>query len=305
MLHGVPSPRPRLHPLDAAAQAWMLATSHRMPATDVPWLDGPSADARIVGHGWVQRQAREIRGRVSRGPDHGLLPSFAELSGPGFDPADVDPRIVDFYEHTSRWRMDLWSEWAPLAWPFGRAIAALWSVRLQQLSLPMHPLDVSFGMDSEVVHIHDSRDCVVGSGWLRTMRKTGATTYSGQYGTATLAGTGQPSVSVVFPLPLGSLAVFLTPSADADGGLHLRSPIGKFGSDGAYLVLHRRGGMLNARRIPVAEHFHLYVDRDGNVRTDHALRLWNIPAVRLHYRLTRMVDDEIPAAVPAAAASCL
>ncbi|MDT4935434.1 MAG: hypothetical protein QOK11_3326 [Pseudonocardiales bacterium] len=265
----------------------MRASSRRVGVDAVPWLVGPSADDRLVGHDWVDRVAADLGGRVSRGPTHGLLPSFAALAGSTFDPRAVDDRIVDFYEHTSAWRMDLWSEWSPLAWPFGRAIAALWSHRLQQLSLPMRPLDVSFGMDSSVVHIHDHRDTVVGSAWLRTMRKTGETTYSGQYGTATLPGQTQPSVRVVFPLPRGSLPVFLSPSADSSRGLHLRSPLGPFGADGAYLVLNRTDGTLNARRIPIAEHFHVYADDDGDLRTDHSLRLWGVPAVRLHYRMKR------------------
>jgi hypothetical protein len=94
-------------------------------------------------------------------------------------------------------------------------------------------------------------------------------------------------VRVVFPLPLGSPQVYLRPSVDEHGGLHLRSPLGRFGEDGAYLVLERPGSRLLARRIPIAEHFHLFVDADGDVRTDHSLKLWNIPAVRLHYRLRR------------------
>jgi hypothetical protein len=88
-------------------------------------------------------------------------------------------------------------------------------------------------------------------------------------------------------LPEGSLMVFLEPRADADGGLHLYSQHGPFGADGAYLVLEAGGDRLRARRIPVVEHFHLYVDADGDLRTDHDLRLWSIPAVRLHYRMRR------------------
>src|SRR6185503_5787695 len=214
---------------------------------------GPAAGTTVVGHGWVEQTAAALGGRVSRGPDHGLLPRFADLAGPSFDPAQVDPRIVDFYQNTTRWRLDLWSEWSALAWPFGRAIAALWSQRLQQLSLPMRPLDVSHGMDSSVVYLHDRTDAVVGSAWLRTMRKTGATTYSGQYGTALLPNSDQPCVRVVFPLPYGSLPVFLTPSAGPDGQLHLHSPSGPFGGPGAYLVLNRTEGSLNARRIPLVE----------------------------------------------------
>jgi hypothetical protein len=269
----------RRHPLDAMAQAWMVATSRRVRSEQVPWLLGPIAGSDVVGHA--------LGGRTSTGADHGLLPSFGALAGSTFDPSDVDPRIADFYEHTTRWRLDLWSEWSPVAWPFGRLVAAMWSQRLQQLSLPMRPLDVSHGMDSDVVHLHDAQDRVVGSAWLRTMRKTGATTYSGLYGTVVLPGSEQPSVRVVFPLPLGSLPVLLSPSADGSGGFLLRSALGPFGGDGAYLVLHRADGTLNVRRIPIAEQFHVYVDDDGDLRTDHHLRLWSVPAITLHYRMRR------------------
>ncbi len=274
------------HPFDAVSRAWMGLTSKQFDPADVPWLLGPRAGREVVGHAWVDNLAEQLGGRTSTGPEHGLLPSFAALRGAGFEPDDVDPRIVDFYEHTSAWAMDLWSEWSPLAWPFGRAITALWSRRLQQLSLPMRPLDVSYGMDSSVVHVHDSEGDVAGAAWLRSMRKTGDTTYSGLYGTTLLPGSDQPCVRVVFPLPMGSLPVFLRPSVGANGSLHLRSPIGPFGTEGAYLVLHR-GDSLKARRIPIAEHFHLFVDDDGAVRCDHALSLRSIPAIRLHYRLTR------------------
>ncbi len=273
------------HPLDLLGRALMRLTSRTLDEREADWLAGPAAQRETVGHSWVDRMAGELGGRTSTGPDHGLLASFADLAGPDFDPAGVDPRIADFYERTSRWRLDLWSQWSAYAWPFGALVSALFSRRLEQLSLPMRPLDVAYGMDSTVVHVHDATDAVVGAAWLRNMRATGATTYSGLYGVRRLPGNDQPSVRVVFPLPLGSVQVYLRPSADAAGGLHLRSPLGRFGADGAYLVLRRPGGRISARRVPIAEHFHLFVDDDGDVRTDHTLKLWGIPAVRLHYRL--------------------
>lgn len=276
-----------MHPLDHLSRSLMVATSRRVPRENVPWLHGPMADRDVIGHSWVDRVAEEIGGTTSRSRQHGLIPSFDALRGPAFEPKDVDPRVADFYEHTASWTLDLWSEWSALAWPFGRAITTLWSRRLQQLSLPMRPLDVSMGMDSDVVHIHDAAGDVVGAGWLRTMRKTGETTYSGQYGVASLPGSDQPVVRVAFPLTVGWLPVFLTPSADADGGFHLRSRVGPFGTEGAYLVLDRFDGTLNVRRLPLSEHFHVFVDADGDVRCDHDLRLRSVPAIRLHYRMRK------------------
>lgn len=282
------------HPFDIAAQTWMLLTSRPVPRDRFPWLLGPAAGNDVVGHGWVDQEAAAIGGRTVTGPDLGLLPDFSVLAGPGFDAAQVHPKIVDFYQHTSRWQLDLWSEWSPLAWPLGWLLTAMWSERLQQLSLPMRPLDVSFGMDSRVVHLQGGDGRVVGAAWLRTMRKTGTTTYSGLYGVTQLPAQQQPSVRVVFPLPRGCLSVFLRPSVDQSGALHLESPSGSFGEDGAYLVLERGDGKINARRVPIAEHFHLYVDEAGDVRTDHFVRLWNVPTIRLHYRLRRIASSTRP-----------
>jgi hypothetical protein len=279
-----------MHPLDLISRSAMLATSRRVPRDSVPWLLGPMAGHDVVGHGWVERAAAELGGRTSRSPDHGLLPSFASLRGPGFEPSEVDPLIADFYERTASWSLDLWSEWSALAWPFGRAITALWSRRLQQLSLPMRPLDVSMGMDSDVVHIHDADDQVVGAGWLRTMRKTGETTYSGMYGIASLPGEDQPHVRVTFPLPIGGLPVFLRPSAGPDGSFHLRHHGRAFGDEGAYLVMDRFDGTVNVRRLPLVEHFHVFVDDQGELRCDHELHLGQVPAIRLHYRMRRSLS---------------
>jgi hypothetical protein len=36
--------------------------------------------------------------------------------------------------------------------------------------------------------------------------------------------------------------------------------------------------------VPIHETFRVYVD-EGILRTDHVLRLWSAPVIRLHYKL--------------------
>ena len=86
------------------------------------------------------------------------------------------------------------------------------------------------------------------------------------------------SVRVMFPMPNGSVAVFLRPGVRDDGALTLTSPLGSFGDDGAYLIVAR------------AERFVVWVDEEGTLRTDHALSLWQVPVLRFHYRLERRMD---------------
>jgi hypothetical protein len=141
-------------------------------------------------------------------------------------------------------------------------------------------------MDSRVVVVRHHDGTQLGAAWLRTLRSTGAQVYSGWYGTARLPHSDGPSVRVAFPLPNGSVTVFLRPEVRPDGALLLTSPLGRFGDDGAYLIVVRADGHSGwVRRVPLAETFVVWADEEGTLRTDHSLSLWQVAVLRLHYRL--------------------
>jgi hypothetical protein len=271
--------------VDRATQAWVRATGRKIDLTDHPWLDGPVGDPRVIGDEWLGREANRLEGQLCEGG--GLLASIGLLRGDGFDPDPLSPAVVDFYERTTEWRLDVWSQWCPAALPGGWLLSAVFARRLQQLALPLRPLDVAKGMESRVVSLRDAGGRQLGAAWLRTLRSTGQVVYSGWYGAVQLPRSRGPSIRVVFPLPNGSVAVFLRPSVEPGGALRLTSPIGQFGDDGAYLIVRAEGHSAFVRRVPLAEQFRVYVDDEGTLRTDHALNLWSIPVIRLHYRLER------------------
>jgi hypothetical protein len=250
------------------------------------WLRAPMSGSPRVTDTWLQEEAALHGGVVERDdPGAGLLPSMSVLDGPGFDSARLRPEIRDFYEHTAAWHMEVWSGWSPLFWPGGELVARLYGRRVEQLALPMRPLDVAHGMDSQVTPIRDAQGNQVAAAWARTLRSTGRRVFSGSYSARTLPGADRASVHAAFPLESGNVQVFLRPSIDADGGLVLTSPSGGFGQDGAYVVVRDRAD--HAARAPLHETFHVYVDGRGVLRADHELRLWNARAVRLHYKLER------------------
>jgi hypothetical protein len=251
------------------------------------WLNAPMHRKSVIGDNWLTDAAAAIGGVVMRNePGAGLLPEFAALDGPHFRAAAVHPHIRDFYEHTSLWRMEVWTEWNPLLQPGGELIARYFGRRVQQLTIPTRPLETAHGMDSEIAAIVASDGRQLGAGWIRTLRSTGAYVYSGYYRVTTMPETTQPSVHVSFPLESGNVQVFLRPRALSDGSLELLSTRGSFGTDGAYLTVSRRG-VAHAARVPLHETFRLYVDDDGVLRTDHVIRVRSAVAVRLHYKLTR------------------
>lgn len=272
--------------LDRSTQRWVIATGRPIDAASDRWLDGPVGDPRGIGDAWIGQHATRVGGEVVDAPSAGLLPTMAALDGPGFAAADLHPAVRDLYEHTARWRMQLWSRWSRWAEPGGRLVDALFARRLRQLSLPLDPLSVARGMDSRVLAVRGVDGRHLGTAWQRTLRATGATVFGGFYGTARLPGARRPSVRVVFPLPNGSCTVLLRPEVAGDGSLHLWSSAGAFGDDGAYLVVRPAGGPVGwARRVPIHEHFHVFVDDVGVLRCDHELRLRRAEVLRLHYRL--------------------
>lgn len=276
----------RGHLIDRATQAWVRATGTVVDLNAESWLLGPTGGTRVVGDQWLPGEAERLGGAVVEGG--GLLDDFGRLRGEGFDAQRLARPIVDFYERTSEWRLDVWSQWGPVAWPFGWMLSTVFAQRLQQLSLPLRPLDVAQGMDSRVLAVKSRDGRHLGAAWLRKLRATGQNVYSGWYGIAQLPNTSRPSLRVMFPLPNGSVAVFLRPDVGGNGSLVLTSPLGTFGDDGAYLIVASSDGhSASVRRVPLAERFIVWVDDEGTLRTDHALNLWGVPVLRFHYRVER------------------
>ena len=249
------------------------------------WLDSPHTAPGGVGDDWLTPFERN--GQV-RPPDarDGLLESMADLDGPDFTVSRLDARIRDFYEHTASWRMEVWSQWNAFFAPGGELFARVWGRRVEQLALPVQPLSVSRGMSS-VVRVVDDAGTRAGAAWLRNLRSDGSRVYSGYYRVGRLPDNPQPHVYVSFPLESGSIQVYLAPRADPDGSFWLESRSHSFGGDGAYSVV-RFGDRWYASTVPIRERFHVFVDDEGVLRTDHWLRLGRWQALRLHYRLDRI-----------------
>jgi hypothetical protein len=76
---------------DWVTQRWVQATGRRVSLAEFPWLEGPVGRTRGIGRELFSELARE-EGLVARREDGcGLLPSFALLASPSFDPSRVAP----------------------------------------------------------------------------------------------------------------------------------------------------------------------------------------------------------------------
>src|SRR3989442_13520104 len=115
-------------PIDRITQAWVRATGRTVDVNEHAWLDVPVGDPTRVADEWLPREAERLHAEEHEGG--GLLDSFDRLRSDGFDPSQLTPAVVEFYEHTADWQLDAWSQWCPAALPVGWLLSSVFARRL-------------------------------------------------------------------------------------------------------------------------------------------------------------------------------
>jgi hypothetical protein len=274
------------------AQVRLLA--ERVPAEDLPFVVPLEARGRYVGTGYVRELAEVLGGTyVADAPDVGIVASLDELAGPGFAPARVDPRVREFYEHTTRFTLDIVPAWRLWVRPGYLLYRTLVARPLGQASVPMNQRETLRGIRSRIDTISPARDGVVAvRGWIRSFADTDEPIYVGIYTTYRHGGRGY--VSVGFPIPQASFTATLVPQARPGGGLVLtsRSDLDQPGHYLAYIDPVTR--QLTALAVQgFAEQLDVYVE-DDELRAEHAFWVFGLPFLVLHYRLRRKPPSTSP-----------
>jgi len=291
--------RPGTRVQDWVTQQWVKVAGRRVALDEYPWLSGPIAGPEGVGsdffHNLASASGWEVR---TDGAPRGLLPDMDALSGSTFHAAGVEPSVRKFYEETSDFDIEVWAEWSGLFRPFGWLLSVLFSRRLQQLNVPLGPMDSAHGTTSEVSEFVDPVSGEVAlTSWVRHLRRTGRVLYAGSYSTCSIPGHPSPCVKVVFPLPTGNGLVILRPSVDESGALIVTSAGKRFGDPGFYFTVHRPGNRVWARYVrSMTESIRVYPDDNADVRADHTMWFAGMTFLRLHYRLTLRRATARPAA---------
>ncbi len=252
----------------------------------VPWLSGPIGGDYIGDRPYEECAAREALSVERRAAEGGLVPSFDVLASDGFDVSRVHPRVRHFYEHTARYRMDVWAEsWFPASVGLWLLVTTI-SRKVNQLNFPLRVLETAKGMDSEIVLLRDSAGALRYSGWYRRLVDTGRVIYTGFYLTTHPPHRGRPAVKVVFPMPHGNATVILAPRLNAAGEFELSSDGQAFGDVGFYRIDVPAPGKLRVWRVrTLKEHFRVYVDDADVLRCDHRVRFLGLQVLHLHYRI--------------------
>ena len=263
--------------------------AERTTAGRLPFVVPLAARTRYVGTGYVADLAERTGGAYVRGAvDVGIVASLDELAGPEFDPGAVHPLVREFYEHTTRFTLDIVPRWRTWVRPGYLLYRTLVARPLGQANVPMNQREIQEGVRSRIDTIDLDGDGVVDiRGWIRSVAATDAPIYVGIYTTYRHDGVGY--VSVGFPLPAASFTATLAPSARPGGGLRL-STRHAAAHAGHYLtyVDPDDGGLTALSVDGFAEELDVHVE-DGVVRAEHAFWVFGIPFLVLEYRIERVV----------------
>ena len=217
----LPGDRPRWS--SATPRCSLLA--ERVPA-ERPAVRGAAGGPHpLRRHRLRARPGRPARRHLRRPtpPDAGIVASLDELAGPDFDPAAVDPLVREFYEHTTRFRLDIVPEWRLWVRPGYLLYRTLVARPLGQANVPMNQRETQRGIRSRIDTITlPGEDAVAVRGWIRSFADTDEPIYVGIYTTYRHDDRGY--VSVGFPVPQASFTATLAPRARPGGGLRADQP---------------------------------------------------------------------------------
>jgi hypothetical protein len=273
--------------LESGIKIWVRTTGKRIREADAPWLRCPLGERGRIGTGIYERIARDENLQIQIPPGAGLIPDFNVLRGPGFNPDAIHPAIRHFYEHAAAYRLEVWTEVALLGRFFLWLLVEFISRRMDQLNFPISSLEVAKGMSSEVVQlIEPSSGRIVYTGWLRRLKSSGHVIYAGLYSTVQVPGEANPCVKVTFPCD-GSANVYLSPVAHPDGSFGLDSSGSTWGRSGFYRIVRSGADHRRVRYVKTLhELFHVYVDDEAVLRTEHTISFLGLNVIRLHYKMS-------------------
>ena len=273
---------------DWITQQWVKATGKRITDLKQHWLSSPIGDTDAIGAKFMDRLVKESKLEVVKNAAQtGLVESINDWALTEEEEQLLNPMIIHFYEHTVDYHFEIWSNWCGAFRPFGKMLSVIFSKRLQQLNLPLNPLDAAKGIESSIIKlIEKDSGKTKHTIWYRKLKATDHVIYSGVYDTAFAPNAERKCMKVSFPLPNGSATVVMRIIVLKEGSLLLQSDGKKFGDPGFYFTLINGKQKHWARFVKsMHEYIKVYVDSEGQLRADHNLYFYRLPFLQLHYKM--------------------
>ena len=273
---------------DWLTQQWVIISGRRIEPDSESWLMGSFGKPGGIADEFVAQLAEEEGLVIQRNQTtYGLIPSFKKLNLPEARLEHLAKEVIDFYENTPKYELELIVKWNPFFRIWGKLVNALFSRRIKQLHIPTTSLDSSSGLTSEIIALTEPL-----SGkpkyiiWYRTLESGKKVLYSGVYSLCSLP-SGKVCVKAVFPLPNGNATVILSPNIGEEGEFILESSGKRFGDAGFYFLLQDSRGKNWATYIKSFRDKLSVYSIDGQIFAEQVLTLGHLRVVSFTYTIQK------------------
>lgn len=278
---------------DWITQQWVILFGKKIIPNQNEWLLGPFGKTDGIGQKFINQLALKENLDVDKSNcDKGIIQSVNQLNFSKNQLSKLSKNVIDFYENTSNYNLDLEIKWNPFFKLFGWLLNLLFSNRIQQLNIPMNNSKGNKALKSEIIHLINKKTKVTERTiWLRTFKNSEKVVYSGVYETCTIP-NGRTCIKAVFPLPNGNATVILNPSIGGNGELILTSSGKKIGDSGFYFLLNDSKGNLWTKFIKSFKDQLIVSEADGKITAKQTLSLWGLRVLTFEYDIIKTTSNK-------------
>ncbi len=274
---------------DLITQQWVILFGKKIDKTEHKWLLGPFGGTNGIGLKFIKHLAEKehlIIDNEKKGK--GLIQSIDQLNLSQNELNTLSQYVVDFYQNTANYDLELKVKWNPFFKVFGILLRILFSKRIEQLNVPIQNIKNSTELTSEIIHLFDSKtNKIKRTIWLRAFKSTGQVVYSGVYETCTIP-SGVTCIKAIFPLPNGNATVILNPKVGKNGELILESAGQRIGDSGFYFLLKDSKGQLWTKYIKSFKDRLVVSSEDDKITATQTLTLWNLRVLKFEYKIKKL-----------------
>lgn len=273
---------------DWFTQQWVIICGRKINPSENTWLFGTFGEVSGIGEKFIHQLAeKEDLTIIRKSNSKGLLDSISSLNLSENEIKKLSKNVIDFYEKTSEYNMQLNVKWNPIFKIFGYVVNRLFSQRINQLNIPTNNIQSSENLTSEIIElVAKNTNEVKYTIWLRKFQSTGKVIYSGIYTTCLLP-SGITCVKAIFPLPKGNATVILKPSVGEKNELILNSSGNKFGDAGFYFLLNDSKGNYWSKYIKSFTDKLIVSDENEKLKAKQTLKLWRLKVARFEYEMKK------------------
>ncbi|HYF03892.1 MAG TPA: hypothetical protein VEC36_10980 [Patescibacteria group bacterium] len=277
---------------DWFTQQWAMLWGKKIAPEDFPWLIAPFGNLDGIGSDFINQLAEKEGLVIDRDKEsRGLISSIDMLHLSDIELSSLSQKVIDFYENTSLYDLNLTVQWNPFFKVFGVVVNKLFSNRINQLNIPAKNVKNAESVKSEIILLIDPISHQVQyTIWLRTNKSNNQVIYSGIYGTCTLP-SGKTCVKAVFPLPKGNATVIMNPRVGPNSELILESSGKKFGDAGFYFLLHDSQGNYWSQFIRSFRDRLVIRQENDILSAEQTVTLWHLKVLKFKYRIKQKYKD--------------